>query len=668
MLLVAGLMHDCGMYPTTSSDDLLHLMPWPSQVFVSYDSTNKRQSCGATVLHMMGGESPQVLAFAEQVLASTSLGRIEITVSNHCSCAAPQLSMNESYELSVAEDAISLTAHSRWGALRGVATLAQLACSDQLYRGLHIEDRPRFAWRGLLLDVARHFFPIASLKLVIDGLAAVKMNVLHLHLSDDQGFRFPSTAFPNLASDDHYIADELRELVSYAAHRGVRIVPELDMPGHVTSWLVAHPEWGTQQPAATRRFGVHKACLNPLDESVYQAIDVLLGEVAEIFPDEYLHLGGDEVNPSWWQSDPAIASYLEQEQLDTHDLQNQFLIRVCAMVAKLGKKAVGWDEVLHRQMPDCVVQNWRGATSRDRALALSRPVLVSGPYYLDLHYPADVHYGFDPEAAQTQWLAQEDALQHDPRLSHVAEGMAWTKHWRKDRVEYEGEVRVLGGEACLWAELVNPDVLATRLWSRLPAVAERLWSPAACTDPASMYQRLHACWRALPENPEALARHKLLGLGYSEAQLGSISLLEPVKWYGRLLGKEALQARLSGTEMPKARPYHADTPLNRVVDYLPPESMPARQLAELAIFDGATQVKALLAAWGDDLLAADAELRPILTRLAAGSDVVIALHAGVLSVAQALQQMHTLAEPQNEYIAAPLIGWCTALAQQITAD
>ena len=120
--------------------------------------------------------------------------------------------------------------------------------------------------------------------------------------------------------------------------------------------------------------------------------------------------------------------------------------------------------------------------------------------------------------------------------------------------------------------------------------------------------------------------------------------------------------------MPKARPYHAYTPLNRVVDYLPPESMPARQLAELAIFDGATQVKALLDAWGDDFLAADAELRPILMRLAAGSDVVIALHVGVLSVSQALQQMRTLAEPQNEYVAAPLIGWCTELAQQIAAD
>ena len=133
-------------------------MPWPSQVSVSYDSTNKRQSYGPTAFHMMGADSPQVLAFAEQALASESLGRIEITVSNHCSCMAPHLSMNESYELSVVEDAISLTAHSRWGAIRGIATLAQLACSDQLYSGLHIEDTPRFAWRGLLLDVARHFF------------------------------------------------------------------------------------------------------------------------------------------------------------------------------------------------------------------------------------------------------------------------------------------------------------------------------------------------------------------------------------------------------------------------------------------------------------------------------------------------------------------------------
>ena len=143
---------------------------------------------------------------------------------------------------------------------------------------------------------------------MIDGLAALKMNVLHLHLSDDQGFRFPSAAFPNLASDDHYTAKELRELVTYAADRAVRIVPELDMPGHVTSWLVSHPEWGTQKTAASRRLGCTRH-VNPLDEAVYQAIEVLLGEVAGIFPDEYL-CWGDEVNPIWWQSDSAIASYI----------------------------------------------------------------------------------------------------------------------------------------------------------------------------------------------------------------------------------------------------------------------------------------------------------------------------------------------------------------------
>ena len=150
---------------------------------------------------------------------------------------------------------------------------------------------------------------------------------------------------------------------------------------------------------------------------------------------------------------------------------------------------------------------------------------MSGSVLFDLHYPADVHYGFDPEAEQSQWLAQEDALQQDPRLSHVADGMEWTKHWRKDRVNYQGEVKVLGGEACLWAELVNPEVLSTRLYSRLPAVAERLWSPASCTDPASMYERLQGCWRSLPEDPEAVARKKLLAMGFTEAQLGALCLL-----------------------------------------------------------------------------------------------------------------------------------------------
>ena len=393
--------------------------------------------------------------------------------------------------------------------------------------------------------------------------------------------------------------------------------------------------------------GCTRHASTPLDEAIYQGIEVLLGEVAGIFPDKYVHVGGDEVNPTWWQSDPAIASYLEQEQLSIHDLQNQFLIRVCSMVTKLGRKAIGWDEVLHPQMPDCVVQNWRGATSRDRALALPRPVLVSGPYYLDLHYPADVHYGFDPEAEQSQWLAQEDALQQDPRLSHVADGMEWTKHWRKDRVDYQGEVKVLGGEACLWAELVNPEVLSTRLYSRLPAVAERLWSPVSCMDPASMYERLQALLALASRRSRSGCPQEVTGHGFTEAQLGALCLLEPVKWYGRLLGEEALQARLAGTEMPKARPYHADTPLNRVVDFLPPESMPARQLAELSLLEAATQVKGHLVPWGEDLFNAGDELRPVLLCLSKGADLLFAFSAGELSAEQALRQMQALAKPQG---------------------
>ena len=395
------------------------------------------------------------------------------------------------------------------------------------------------------------------------------MNVLHLHLSDDQAFRFPSAAYPKLASAEHYSLEELRTLVRYAANRGVRVIPELDMPGHVTSWLNAYPEWGSESVAPSLRFGVHKACLNPLDENVYDAIETLLGELADVFPDDYVHVGGDEVNSVWWRRDPVIAAYLKEQGMTTHDLQNAFLVRVCAMVGKLGKQPIGWDEILHPDMPDCLVQNWRGATTRDRALGLSKPVLVSASYYLDLHYPADIHYGFDPEAPQSQWIKQEDALQDDPRLRHVADGIEWTKQWRAESTNFTGDVKVMGGEACLWAELVDPDVLATRLWSRLPVVAERLWSPASRTDVESMYRRLQACWLSLPEDPELTARLRLQEMGFDDAQIALLFLLEPVKWYGRLLGEQALAARLAGAEMPKARPYQADTPLNRVADFYP---------------------------------------------------------------------------------------------------
>lgn len=611
------------------------------------------------VFEFVGPESPEVLAYAGQVLTAYRLGSISIEIFESDDQEVPHWTMGESYELEVTSDRVGLRAGSKWGALRGISTLAQLARHDQVLPGLTIEDSPRFPWRGLLLDVARHFFPIESLLAVVDGLAVLKMNVLHLHLSDDQGFRFPSTDYPRLVSADHYSLNELKALVAYAARRGVRIVPELDMPGHVTSWLVAYPQWGSETCEPSQRFGVHKGCLNPLNDALYQAIETLLGELAEVFPDAYVHVGGDEVSPDWWQRDPVIAEYLQQRGMSTQDLQNEFLTRVCALVRGMGKTPVAWDEALHPNMPDCVVQNWRGATTRDRGLALGQPVVVSAPYYLDLHYPADMYYGVDPELPQTKWLALEDRMQQDLRLDHVAEGIEWTKQWRQGAVDFAGDIRVMGGEACLWSELVTPEVLPTRLWSRLPAVAERLWSAADCMDTDFFYARLQACWLCLPEDPELTARGNLQALGLSRAQVDVACLLEPVKWYGRLLGQQALEARIAGSEMPKARPYTLETPLNKVVDMLPPESMAARRLDVLTLAASANRVLELLLGLADQAI--PEELVPATEALGRGAGIVLSYASGEVTRDAAVTGLEALDRPYGEYMVAPLVRWRWAL-------
>ena len=189
------------------------------------------------------------------------------------------------------DEKIRIEAKTTWGGLRAIATLYQLASSGELSRQLEITDRPRFGWRGLMLDVARSFVSIGALRRILDGMAFLKLNVLHLHLSDDQGFRFRSEAFPGLASGESYSQTELEDLVSYAGHLGVRIIPELDVPGHVTSWLVNYPEWGfSELSEASDLFGVHKACLDPSNEQMYEDLEILFSEVGAVFPEEFLHV------------------------------------------------------------------------------------------------------------------------------------------------------------------------------------------------------------------------------------------------------------------------------------------------------------------------------------------------------------------------------------------
>jgi hexosaminidase len=519
----------------------------------------------------------------------------------------PALGDDESYRVDIDGDGVAIFANEEWGALRALTTVQLLlrgaGAALRLPR-LSVEDAPRFSWRGLMLDPARHFLSPAAIERTLDAMALVKLNVLHLHLSDDQGFRFAGAAFPELAlaaSDDFYTVAELQHLVEQAADRGIRVVPEIDMPGHCASWLAAHPEWTPVAEAAppSTRFGVHKACLDPTRDVVYESLARLLADVAQTFPDEYLHIGGDEVHPAWWHESEAVQGYMRAiGARDVTALQAHFNARIGRIVAGLDRRMIGWDEIIHPDLPAVTaVQSWRGAASRDRALAHGFDCVFSAGYYLDLFYPADIHYAFDPEATPERLAGTEAGLRSDPRLAHVRDGLGWATSFnaaattvaplREAPAVRPG--RVLGGEACLWGELVGEHLLELRLWERLPAVAERLWSAADCTDVTGLRWRLGGTTRALASfcgiDLGAQRSALLADLGMSSKDRRQLAplldALESIKWYARLLGSQALRDRVAGRPATAARPYDTTTPLRRVVDALSVESPAALKVAEL---------------------------------------------------------------------------------------
>ncbi len=581
-----------------SQPDVLPLLPWPATLEPGRGAL--RVGNGGLAIEFSGWRSERLVAAAAQLNAD--LARCREATAAPASPAGvtplrvglqlrsrryPGIREDESYRLAIDAQEIRLDAPGEWGALRGIATLTQLLGRDGSLPCVQIEDAPRLPWRGLLLDVARHFLDVDDVVRTLDGMALCKLNVLHLHLSDDQGFRFPSRRFPRLCSSECFSREDLSRIVERAADLGIRVVPELDMPGHVTSWLVAYPEWGARQVGPTDRFGVHEACLDPTSEATLDAVGALLEEVAAVFPDPCLHVGGDEVHPAWWSEDPGVRSLMQAHGLaSVRDVQARFNAHVAGVVEKLGRQIVGWDEVLHPTLPDTwIVQAWRGATARDRARARGNAVVVSAPYYLDLHYPVDVHYGFDPLAPQAMLVAREDALLEDPRFAHVADGIRWTEQWRKGALEIDAAAAagsVLGAEACLWGELVDSAVLDVRLWSRLPALAELFWSTPSAELRATLGARLDEYLTHVhPRRGVDVAdrsRAQLLEIGISDDWEELTAMLEPVKWYGRLLGEEALSARLRGEEMPQARPYGIHTPLDTVADFIPPESARGRWL------------------------------------------------------------------------------------------
>jgi len=567
-------------------------MPWPRQVAVAGGAV--RVARGDVT--WLGTDSPRLLAEVDRLQPQLPALSID------CATAAPaypQLGDEEGYRLDVdAKGAVRLVAPTEWGVLRGLATLVQLGrpgAQDIELPVAVIEDAPRFPWRGLMVDVARHFMPIDTLHRTLEAMAFVKLNVLHLHLTDDQGFRFPSSAYPKLPEiggrGEFYRIPELEGLVARAAGLGIRVIPEIDVPGHVTSWLTAYPEFASRdtplQPS--ERFGVHEAALDPANEFLYPALETLFREVAAIFPDAFLHIGGDEVEGSWWRDSLPIRRFMNKQAIpDNAGLHAHFNQRLSKQLRWLRRRVIAWDEVIDSSLSDrVVIQSWRGARSRDRALQQGFDCVFSAGYYLDLFYPADIHYGFDPEATSEALDATERALIDDPRLTHVRKGLQWSRRFAEKtrngappRGRDPG--RVLGGEACIWTELVTDELLDQRIWSRLPAIAERLWSAADVTDCDDMYRRLETVAGRLSDvsgvDLASFQRKALARLGIDPVWMPLLDVLEPVKWYARLLGEAALAARVDGHELAEGRPYTTTTPLDRLVDVLPPENLRGRAI------------------------------------------------------------------------------------------
>lgn len=399
----------------------------------------------------------------------TATGRATLRIITERS-AKLELGEDETYELIVTASSISLKATTDLGALRGLETLIQALQYDEsgyYLQAMRIVDGPRFPWRGLMLDACRHFMPEETVRAVLDAMAAVKLNVFHWHLSEDQGFRVESKVYPGLhesGSDGlYYTQEQIRALIRYADDRGIRVVPEFDMPGHTTAWMPGYPHLASAPgPYGIERFfGVFDPTMDPSKPETYIFLDSFLTEMCGLFPDRYFHIGGDENNGKQWNENPQIQAFMRKEGIpDNHSLQAYFNRKVQAMLQRNGKVMMGWDEILDEQLPvGTVIQSWRGKEFLSKAAQKGFYTVLSNGYYIDLSHTAVQHYLNDPLPATAAMAPEERKY-------------------------------VLGGEATMWAELVTQENVESRIWPRTAAIAERFWSAEQLRDTVDMYRRL----------------------------------------------------------------------------------------------------------------------------------------------------------------------------------
>lgn len=476
-------------------DSILAIIPTPTTV--QYGSGSFRITPNTKIITREKNKDVEAIAkFLSDEIYNASGSRLQIQKKQHSKKLQSTFSLelrpelknlgDEGYRLVVNNSSVVLSAQKPAGLFWGIQTIRQMLPMNTVNNSVSlpsvtIEDIPRFPWRGLMLDCCRHFLSKDFIKRYIDLLARYKMNTLHWHLTEDQGWRMEIKKYPKLTEigawrteedgsvyGGYYTQEDMKEVVAYAKQRYINVVPELELPGHSTAALAAYPQFSCAGGPfkVETRWGIFPDVYCAGNDSTFIFLENILSEMIEIFPSAVFHIGGDECPKERWKNCPKCQARIKSEGLkDEHELQSYFIKRIAKFLSSKNKRIVGWDEILEGGLAsDAIVQSWRSMDGAAQAVALGNQAIAS---------PSNFTYFNSDEKT----LNLKKVYSFDPVPSGLTEAE---------------QKNILGGEACLWTEFAEQSNVDAKIFPRLLAMAERLWSSAERKDFFEFYDRVRS--------------------------------------------------------------------------------------------------------------------------------------------------------------------------------